>query len=137
MQTTITITSKKDTDIINITEKIQEVLKKSKAESGLVNIFVKHTTSALTITEYEPGVIKDTRDVLEKLIPKNQHYSHNDLNNDDNGHAHIRSSLLKPDLTIPFKDNKLLLGVWQQIVLIDSDCISREREIVITVIESK
>lgn len=134
MQKSIKILIKGNTEIINITEKIQNFLEISKIEEGIINIFIKHTTAALAIMEYEPGLIKDTKLFFEKLVPKNNDYHHNRLNRDDNGHAHLCSSILKPDLTIPFANNQLCLGTWQKIVLINFDTKHREREIIITII---
>lgn len=135
MKESLKISTKGKTDIINITEKIQNTLKNSKIKKGIINVFVKHTTSALMIMEYEPGLIKDTKLFFEELVPKDNNYYHNKLNQDDNGNAHLCSSILKPDLTLPFENNKLSLGTWQQIVLIDFDTHSREREIVVTIIQ--
>jgi len=129
------IQSKGNTNVINITDKIQKILEKSKIDSGIINIFIIHTTASLTIMEYEPGLIKDTKLFFEKLIPKTNDYYHNNLNNDDNAHSHLSASLLSPSLTLPFENNKLALGTWQQIVLIDFDTNPREREVFIKIIK--
>ncbi|MDP2925494.1 MAG: secondary thiamine-phosphate synthase enzyme YjbQ [Nanoarchaeota archaeon] len=131
MKKTIKINTKGNTDIINITEKVNDILNKSKIKSGIINLFVKGSTLALTTIEYEPGLIKDLKEAFEHIAPENKDYYHNLKWGDGNGFSHIRASLLRPDLTIPFENNKLLLGIWQQIVLIDFDNRPREREIII------
>ena len=135
MQKIIKISTKGDTDIINITEKVQEVLKESEIKSGIVNVFVVGSTAGTSVIEYEPGVIKDLQEAFEKIAPRNKDYAHHEKWHDDNGNSHVRASLLKPDINIPFNNNKLLLGTWQQIILIDFDTSPRNREIVISVIK--
>lgn len=131
---TIIIPTKGNTDLINITGKLQDILTNSKAKSGIINIFIKHTTSALAVVEHEPGLTKDLKQLFERLVPKNKPYSHNKMNGDDNAHSHLSASLLKPYLTIPFDNNKLVLGTWQSIILVDFDTHPREREVAVTII---
>ncbi len=132
--TEIKISTSEEIDIIDITEKIHLFIYESKKESGLVHIFLKHTTASLTISEYEPGIIKDLKNFFKKLVPKNNPYLHNELNHDDNAHSHILSTINKQELTIPFKNNSLELGTWQKICLVDFDTQSRERKIELTII---
>ena len=136
MQQSIKLKSKGNTDIMDITNQVQEILTKSKITLGIINLFVIGSTAALTTIEYEPGLIKDLKQVFEKIAPENKEYFHNEKWGDSNGHSHIRASLLKPDLTLSFQENKLLLGTWQQIVLIDFDNRPREREVIVTIINS-
>lgn len=131
---TLKIKTKGNTDIIDITEKIQQVVSKSEIESGIVNIFVIGSTAGITTIEFEPNLVKDFQEFFENTIPKGD-YHHNETWNDDNGHSHIRASLLKPDLNIPFTNNQLILGNWQQIVLVDFDTRERERELVVTIVK--
>ncbi|MCD6590643.1 MAG: YjbQ family protein [Candidatus Aenigmarchaeota archaeon] len=122
------------TDIINITRIIDEMVKSSKIKSGLVNVFVAGSTAGVTTIEYEPNLIKDVKNVLERIAPENADYEHHKTWGDDNGSSHVRSTLIKPSMVIPFKDKNLLLGTWQQVVLIDFDTKPRKREIVLTII---
>jgi len=126
-----------NTHMINISDKIEKVLKKSESSEGLVNIFVKHTTAAVAIMEDEKGVLQDFKEAFERFSPIGGKYNHNELQDDDNASSHIRGSLLSASINIPFKNNKMLLGTWQQVFLVDFDTHKREREIVITTIESK
>ena len=137
MKQSIKLKSKGNTDVIDITNQVQGILTKSKTISGIINLFVIGSTAALTTIEYEPGLIKDLKQIFEKIAPENKDYFHNEKWGDGNGHSHIRASLLKPDLTLLFQENKLLLGTWQQVVLIDFDNRPREREVIVTIINSQ
>ncbi len=121
-------------DIINITTKVQDHVKREKIRRGLVCLFVSGSTASLTTIEYEPGLIRDIKDFLERLIPSNKRYHHDDRWGDDNGFSHLRASLLGPSLQIPIEACQLLLGTWQQIVLLDFDNRPRTREILIQMI---
>ena len=118
-------------DIVDITAKVQEQLGKEKLSRGLATLFVSGSTASLTTIEYEPGILKDLKELLEKLIPSDRKYHHDDRWGDDNGFSHLRASLLGPSLQIPIENGKLLLGTWQQIVLLDFDNRPRTREIVV------
>jgi secondary thiamine-phosphate synthase enzyme len=120
-------------DIHDITEKVQTLVTESGLKEGSALCFVSGSTASLTTVEYEPGLIKDIPEILEQIAPMNKVYHHDDTWHDGNGYAHIRAALLGPSLTIPFSNGKLLLGTWQQIVLIDFDNRSRERAIVVQV----
>ncbi len=121
-------------DIIDITDPVLEILKKSQKTQGIVNIFVTGSTAGVTTIEYEPGLIEDLNQALERLFPSTLEYAHNRGSDTGNGHAHIRASFIKPSLTVPFVDGQLKLGTWQQIVLVDFDNRPRRREIIVTVI---
>ncbi len=121
-------------DIIDITAKVQEQLQREKIRRGSATLFVSGSTAALTTIEHEPGLLKDLKEFLEKLIPSNRRYHHDDRWGDDNGFSHLRASLLGPSLQIPIEDGRLLLGTWQQIVLLDFDNRPRTREIVVQII---
>jgi secondary thiamine-phosphate synthase enzyme len=121
-------------DIIDITPKVEECVKKSEIKEGTVLIFVPGSTVGLTTLEYEEGLIKDLKQTLEKIAPQNQEYEHNKRWGDGNGFSHIRSALLPPSLTIPIQNSQLTLGTWQQIVLIDFDNRPRERKVIVKVI---
>jgi len=131
---TLPIKSKGENDIINITDKTQKIIQESKIKDGIVTIFVSGSTAALTTIEYEPGLLIDFPKMLEKIAPKNIDYSHEQMWHDGNGHSHVRASLVGPSITIPFTDSQLLLGTWQQIVLIELDTRSRNRNLVLQII---
>lgn len=117
-------------EIINITSDVDAALKKSSVQNGIITIFVPGSTAALTTMEFEPGLVKDFNRLWDKFIPEDVEYSHNMKWHDNNGHSHLRSSMVGPSLTVPFANKILLLGNYQQIVLIDFDNRGREREIV-------
>jgi len=120
-------------DIIDITAKVLEQLERQPIRNGLATLFVSGSTASLTTIEYESGILKDMKELLEKLIPSNRKYHHDDRWGDDNGYSHLRASLLGPSLQIPIEDGKLLLGTWQQIVLLDFDNRPRTREIMVQI----
>ena len=120
-------------DFINITDKIAELIGESGIQDGIVNVFVNGSTCALTIMEYEEGIVEDFKAMLEKLAPEEADYLHHKRWDDHNGAAHIKSTLLGVDLNIPIENNELQLGTWQRIVLIDFDERPRIREIVVRV----
>ena len=132
-----TISTKGFTDVIDITSRVAEIVKKSKVRDGICLVFVAHSTCALTTIEYEEGVIKDLKRALEIVAPMNENYEHCKKWGDCNGYAHIRAALMKPSLAIPIEDGKLLLGNWQQITLIDFDNRPREREIMVKIIHAQ
>ncbi len=126
---------KGDGEIKNITKKISDILSTVKMKNGTVTIFVKHTTASLMIFEDEPGLRKDTKSTWENIIPANKEWQHNILNSgEDNGHSHLRGQIQGQSLTIPFLENELTLGAWQQVVIIDFDTRARTREIVTQII---
>ena len=123
-----------DSDLIDITGKVTNVLKDSGISSGIVTIFVPGSTAGVTTIEYEEGAVRDFQAAIERIAPKGIHYHHDARWGDGNGYSHIRASLLGPSLTVPFSSSKLLLGTWQQIVLIDFDNRPRTRRVVIQVL---
>lgn len=131
---TLVFRTKAGTDIIDISKEVSEAVRKSKIKSGLVSVFVSGSTASVSTLEFEPNLIKDMKKALERIAPEKGEYEHHKTWGDDNGSAHVRAALMKPGITIPFKDKKLLLGTWQQIVLMDFDTREREREIVLQVV---
>jgi secondary thiamine-phosphate synthase enzyme len=127
----ISVSTCGNTDIIDITPQVSSLLRHHKFTQGQVMVFVSGSTAGITTIEYEPGLLKDIPAVFEKIAPQNARYHHEDTWHDGNGHSHVRAALLGCSLTVPFKDGKLLLGTWQQIVLIDFDNRTRHREIVV------
>ncbi len=121
-------------DIIDITEKIENIVNTSKIMNGIACLFVVGSTGALTTIEYEPGLKKDLPRALERIAPKNIHYDHHETWHDDNGHSHIRASLIGPSVTIPIREGCLIHGTWQQVVFIELDTQPRKRTIVVQLV---
>jgi len=130
---TISLETKGETDIHNITGEVAALVSKSKVKEGTVTVFVFGSTGGLTTVEYEPGLVKDLKTLFEKIAPRDGNYAHNTTWGDGNGYAHVRASLLGPSLTIPFADKKMLLGTWQQIIFIDFDNRPRSRKIIVQI----
>ena len=105
----------------------------SKFKQGIVTIFIAGSTAAVTTIEYEPGLKTDFPKMLSRIAPNNIGYEHDKTWHDGNGHSHVRASLVGPSLTIPFKDSRLLLGTWQQIVVVEMDIRERERKIILQI----
>lgn len=131
---TIKIKSRGETDIIDITSDVKNILKKGKLKAGTVTIFVPGATGALTTVEYESGLVSDLKEAFEKWAPRRGEYAHNLKWADGNGFSHVRASLLGPSLTVPFSGGDLILGTWQQIIFVDFDNRPRSREIVVQII---
>ena len=130
---TISMDTKGFSDIIDLTDRVLSVVKRSKMENGLVTVFCPGSTGGLTTIEYEPGVLRDLQRAIEKIAPSNVPYEHDRRWGDGNGFSHVRAALMKPSLTIPLVEGKLTLGTWQQIVFIDFDNRDRRRSIVVHV----
>ena len=130
---TIQVKSVGEGDMINLTEQTSRIVEECKIVNGTVTVFVSGSTAAVTTIEYEPGLEHDFPAMLSRLAPSNIDYEHNNTWHDGNGHSHVRASLVGPSLTIPFVNRNLLLGTWQQIVLIEMDTQSRRRNIVVQV----
>jgi secondary thiamine-phosphate synthase enzyme len=123
--------SKGDCDIIDITSKVKEIIHENNFKEGSALIFVPGSTAGITSIEHEPGLLKDYPEFFDTIIPKNKNYNHDNTWHDGNGHSHIRASLQGASFTVPFKDRSLILGTWQQIIFLDFDNRSRNREIIV------
>jgi len=130
----IEINTKGAGDLLNITDQVADILTASKLKKGSATVFVVGSTAAITTFEYEPGMIKDMRDLYEKLVPSNKHYNHDETWGDANGFSHLRAALFGPSLVVPFNNGKLSLGTWQQIVLSEFDNRPRNREVIVQII---
>jgi len=131
---TISINTKGFTDTIDITYEVTKIVEQSGIENGLVTIYCRGSTGTITTIEFESGVIKDLQRALEKIAPSNVPYEHDKRWGDGNGFSHVRAALMKPSLSIPLIQQKLILGTWQQIVFIDFDNRERHREIFVHII---
>ena len=124
-----------DTQIENITENTRNILNDSGLSAGIVTLFIKHTTASIMIFEDEPGLRADTKTIWNQLIPANPDWQHNTRNaGEDNGHSHLRGQIQGQSLTIPFTDQTLMLGTWQQIVVVDFDTCARTRDIIVQIL---
>jgi len=130
----LSLNTRGDTDIHDITEAIARQVVQSGFKDGTVTVFCPSSTSALTTIEYESGALGDLRRLFDEIIPENREYAHNARWHDGNGHSHVRAALLGPSLTIPFVNGQLTLGTWQQIIYVDFDNKPRKRELVLQVI---
>ncbi len=123
-----------NSEIINLTDQVKEHLGDTGSKSGLVHLFIAGATGGLTTMEYEPGLVDDLRQSFERIAPENADYRHNLTHDDRNAHSHIRASLIGPSLSIPFENNSLNLGKWQDIVFIDFDNRPRKREVILKIL---
>jgi secondary thiamine-phosphate synthase enzyme len=130
----VQIRSSGENDVIDITEPVLKAIKENSLKDGIVTVFISGSTAAITTIEYEPGLRYDFPKMLNRIVPRDIEYEHDKTWNDGNGHSHVRASLIGPSLTIPFKDRTLLLGVWQQIVLLEMDTRQRERQVTLQII---
>ncbi len=130
---TVSIRTKGFNDILDITHQVDAVTDRSGIENGLVTVFCPGSTGSVTAIEYETGVLKDLQKAIEKVAPSDGPYEHDRRWGDGNGFSHVRAALMKPSLTIPLIKGKLALGTWQQIVFIDFDNRSRERNLTIQI----
>lgn len=132
---TLTIQMAGGTQIENVTKSVVAAVTEAKLQAGIVTVFVKHTTASVMIIEDEPGIRADTHTFWDRLIPADPRWRHNTVNpGEDNGHSHLRGQLQGPSVTIPFAAGALLLGTWQQVVLVDFDTRARTREVVLQVL---
>jgi secondary thiamine-phosphate synthase enzyme len=127
----ITLQSRGNCDIIDITSQVAKNVKESGVNSGIVTLFIVGSTAGITTIEYEPNLLSDFKNMWDRVIPQNIPYEHNKTWGDGNGHSHVRASVLGASLIIPFVNKKLTLGTWQQIVFVDFDNRPRRREIVL------
>ncbi len=130
----ITLSTKGFSDIKNITDQVKSIVEKSGIKNGLANVFVIGSTASVSTMEYEPALVEDVRQQLEEFISSNKHTRHSQTWGDDNGFSHIRATFMGPGITVPLSNGGLVLGTWQQIVIIDHDNRPRSREIFVQVI---
>ena len=133
-RTIISVTSRQEGDILNITPQVEKAVAESGVKTGLVHLFVQHSTAALTTIEFEPGVLMDLKRALSVLAPDEAEYAHNSRWGDGNGRSHVKAALVGPSITVPVENGQLLCGTWQQLVLLELDVnAGRKRTVVCTV----
>ena len=131
---TVSVRTSGEVDMVEITDKVQDLVDASKIKNGLATVFVVGSTGAVTTIEYEPGLLADFPAMLERVAPRSIVYEHEKRWHDGNGHSHVRASLLGPSVTIPVADSRLTLGTWQQLVFVELDTRSRSRELVVQIL---
>jgi len=122
-----------DGDVTDITHQVAEIVTASTLNAGTATVFVAGSTAGVTTIEYEPGLVTDLKETWQRLVPEGVPYQHDSRWGDGNGFSHVRSALLGASLVVPFKDKTLLLGVWQQIVVLDFDNRPRSRQIIVQI----
>ena len=128
------VKSRSENEVLDITSEVREAVAASALSSGLATVFVVGSTAAVTTIEFEPGLVKDFPEMLERAAPKTGvEYEHQRRWHDGNGHSHVKASLVGPSLAIPFVDRELVLGEWQQVVLVEFDVRPRKRKVVVQV----
>ena len=127
----ITLRTRGNGDIADITDEVAEAVAASEISSGTVTIFIAGSTAGVTTVEYEPGLVADLQELWERIAPADIEYQHNQRWHDGNGHSHVRASLLGASLTVPFEKKSLILGTWQQIIVVDFDNRSRSRQVIL------
>ncbi len=130
---TINLQTKGHTDILDITVQVAHIVTTSKIKDGSATVFITGSTAGVSTIEFEPNLVEDFKEAWNDVVPENQEYHHDRTWGDNNGYAHIRASMLGSSLVIPIKDGELLLGTWQQIVVVDFDNRPRERQVVVQV----
>ena len=130
----ITLQSRGNCDMIDITSQVAKHVEKSVINNGTVTLFIVGSTAGITTIEYEPNLLSDFKDMWDRVIPQNIPYQHDKTWGDGNGHSHVRASTLGASLTVPFVNKKLTLGTWQQIVFLDFDNRPRARKIAIQIL---
>ena len=121
-------------DIIDISSELQKLIKKSNIVNGTLNATVIGATCSITTIEFEPGVVEDLKQAINRLAPPGMEYEHEKAWHDGNGHSHVQAALLGPSIVLPIKDSKLSLGTWQQVVAINHDNRTRNRIIEVSLI---
>lgn len=132
---TIQVRTRGDAHVVDLSNQLGQILRRCGIKNGTVTIFVVGSTAGITTTESEPGLLNhDLKAAFEHLAPQGARYVHEETWHDDNGHAHVRASLLGPGVTVPLVQGALTLGTWQQVILIDFDTRPRDRKVVVQII---
>jgi secondary thiamine-phosphate synthase enzyme len=119
--------------IVDLTLEMKEAVANSAAVAGTITAFVPGSTGVITTMEYEPGLLKDVPILMDQLVPANRSYEHDKTWHDGNGFSHLRSTLIGPDITVPFAQRSMYLGTWQQVVFLEFDNRPRDREIILQI----
>lgn len=125
----VVFSTKGEIELVDLTGKVHDIVRKSKIKNGLIHVFAPHATGILILTEHEPNLDRDVKEFLKKILPKHDKYHH-----PSNAHAHLRSMLLSPDKTIPVIDGQPVFGTWQSLVFVETDVYPRQRTIIMQVL---
>ena len=126
----IILKTKGENDMIDLSDDIAKELQSTKLQDGIVTIFTRHSTGAITSIEFEPGLQKDFPNMLKRLAPDDIFYEHENTWHDGNGRSHVKASLIGSSITVPFQKQKLLLGTWQHVIFLECDIKGRDRKII-------
>jgi secondary thiamine-phosphate synthase enzyme len=129
-----TVSAGEGCDMIDVTDRVQEAVEGSGMKAGIACVSMVGSTGGVSTIEFEPGLKRDVPELMEKLIPSNRSYAHDETWHDGNGFSHLRSFLTGTSFTAPFKDGRLMLGTWQQIVAVNFDNRPRDRRVVVQII---
>ena len=127
----VEISSRGHSDIIDVTDQVRQMLSRSGLQEGQVTVFASGSTAGVTSIEYEPGMLKDIPEAMDRIAPEGAPYHHDKTWGDGNGNSHVRAALIGASFSVPFTEGRLLLGTWQQIVVIDCDNRPRTRRIAV------
>ncbi len=131
----IRVETRGNADIVDLTDRLAEAVRSSGVTTGQATAMVVGSTAALSTLEHEPGLVEhDIEAAMERIAPEDGRYRHEETWNDDNGHSHVRATLVGPSLALPVVDGEVPFGTWQQPVLLDFDTRPRERTVVVTVV---
>ena len=131
---TIEVDLKTGPDMVDITDHLSACVSRSHIVDGTVSVFMVGSTGSLTTIEYEPGVVADLKNAINRLAPPNLPYEHELAWHDGNGHSHVQAALLGPSISVPVRSGKIRLGTWQQVVAINHDNRPRKRSLEVTVL---
>ena len=131
---TFTVHTKGNTDIIDITPQIRNVVYNHTLHDAVVYVYAQGSTVSVTNMEYEPGLLVDLPEIMEKIVPSDRDYHHDEMWHDGNGYSHLRASIIGNSMHVPLIDGVLQLGQWQQIVLIDFDNKARARKVNVQIV---
>lgn len=132
-QNHITLSTRTNGDMHDITDQVNSIVRKSGIQTGMAHVFNVGSTASIGTIEFEPGLQRDLPQLLNKLIPPSREYGHEQMWHDGNGHSHLQATWLGPSLTVPVQNGKLELGTWQQIFHLECDIKPRQRKVVVTI----
>ncbi len=134
MHLSLELDTRGDGDFLDVTSKVAEKVKGSGVASGVVVVLVQGSTAALILNEYEPGLLEDLRALGKNLVPPTADYRHNLAWQEKNATSHLRACLFGFSLSLPFREGQLILGPWQQIILLEFDTRPRHRTIQLSIL---
>ena len=123
------LSTRGEISLVDISSMVQDVVDRSGVKNGIAHVFAPHATGVLILTEYEPSLVADIKNVLERLVPRRGDYAH-----PSNAHSHLRSMLFSPDKTLPIIDGEAIFGTWQSLVFVETDVYPRRRTIIMQAI---